>query len=142
MPGVAAVDPVPDAQTSTATVFLDGERLPDLAGWSERLRALAHDSYKITGVELRLSGELRERDDGALVLEGTDRRPDLALKPLRGPKVQQDVAPRRPAAASAQEREAFQRLRAAAGGRVSVTGPLHQTSDGQWLEVRAVTIDA
>lgn len=59
------VDPVPDGNRSTATVFLADDGLPALDRWDEQFRRTVHDSYLLRGVEVRLSGTVEARN-GAL----------------------------------------------------------------------------
>ena len=60
--GVEAVDPVPDGEASTATVFVSGDRLPSLDNWRTQLRAIANESYVLRGIEVSLTGSLGVRD--------------------------------------------------------------------------------
>jgi hypothetical protein len=58
------LDPVPDGAASTATLFVTDGRLPDLETWRAQLRAIADESYLLRGIEVGLTGELRERNAG------------------------------------------------------------------------------
>ena len=44
--GVELVDPIPDGERSTATVFLVDDRLPAVDRWQPEFHAIVHDSYR------------------------------------------------------------------------------------------------
>ena len=86
---VAHVVPVPDAEHSTATVYLVDQGVPQLARWREQFAQFVNGSYRLRGVEVTLSGrvvpsdgrlELRLEGPGSpstvLAKTGSDRRPD------------------------------------------------------------------
>jgi galactose oxidase len=142
--GVQFVDPIPDGATSTATVFLDDDRLPALDRWDEQFRRVVNASYVLRGVEVSIAGEIGTRD-GALVIGPDGNRPGVVLAPL-GPagKIQWDRAAAAPEAVAADEAAAYERLAAHAAGSapgqpVTVTGPLTLGDDGYRLEVRLLT---
>ena len=140
--GVQFVDPIPDGEASTATVFLVDDRLPPLDRWDEQFRRIVNDSYVLRGVEVSLTGIVDVRGE-ELLLEGDGRRPAVHLAPLnRADKVQRDRAARAPQAALPGEAAAYATLATEVGGGlvrpVTVTGPLSQTDAGYTLEVRTV----
>jgi len=138
---VQSVDPIPDTEASTATVFLTDDRLPPLSRWKEQFRDIVHESYVLRGAEVTLRGTV-ERRDGKLYLAGTRQRPDVELAPLNpAGKVQWDRTARVPQPALPNETSAYVALAAEAGsaGRkiVTITGPVSQTSSGYVLQVRS-----
>ncbi|MBV9543446.1 MAG: DUF1929 domain-containing protein [Chloroflexi bacterium] len=139
---VQHVDPIPDGQASTATVFLADNGLPPIERWPQQFHQLVNDSYVIRGFEVTVSGTV-QRQDGGLRLSSADITPSLSLVPL-GPmdKVQWDRAVRLPQPASPEELSAFASLSSDAASdasrRFTVTGPLTRTDAGYQLEVRMV----
>jgi hypothetical protein len=140
--GVQYVDPIPDGDTSTATVYLEGNGLPALDHWEDQFREMVHQTYELRGVEVTLTGAIETRNR-ALVLAGDDRRPPVELVPLApGGKIQWDPTVRGPQAAELGEAAAYDMLARSAGDvgtrPLTVTGPLHQTHAGYHLQVRLV----
>jgi hypothetical protein len=140
--GVRYVDPVPDGDRSTATVYLDDDRLPPLDHWDRQFRQMVHDTYLLRGAEVTLNGTA-EAHDGVLVLAGEGRRPPVTLTPLGpGRKVQWDRAAASPEALRESEAAAYSMLLRSSqrrhADRVTVTGPLSQTQAGYLLQVRLV----
>jgi hypothetical protein len=138
---VQSVDPIPDTDASTATVFLIDDRLPPLSRWEEQFRSIVHESYVLRGAEISLSGTVKRRD-GKLYLAGTGRRPDVRLVSLDpAGKVQWNRAAWTPQPALPNETAAYTALATRAGGEggkiVTVTGPISQTSSGYVLQVRS-----
>jgi hypothetical protein len=139
--GVDLVNPIPNADDSTAEVFLRGDRVPALDRWGEQFRSIVNGRYLLRGVEVTLQGVVQERD-GRLFLAGTAERPLVQLTALdAADKIQWNhtVQARRPMDAA--EALAYERLAAASRGsqtgrRVAVTGPLTQTAAGYQLHVR------
>ena len=136
------VDPVPDGERSTATVFLADDGLPALDRWDEQFRAMVHDSYLLRGVEVSLSGTVEARN-GVFVLAAEGPRAPVELAPLGpGQKIQWDRAAASPEPVEPSEAAAYDvltRLAGAADARpLRVTGPLHQTEAGYQLQVRLV----
>ena len=73
--GVEYVDPIPDGDSSTATVYLEDDRLPALDHWNEQFRQMVHDTYLLRGVEVTLTGTIEARNDVfVMVAEGRDLR--------------------------------------------------------------------
>jgi hypothetical protein len=140
--GVHYVDPIPDGDSSTATVYLEDDVLPALDRWDDQFQRIVRQAYQLRGVEVTLTGTVEERDD-VLVLTGDGRRPPVELVPLdpRG-KVQWDPAAQGPQAAEPGELGAYGTLARPAGSAstrpLTVTGPLHQTQAGYQLQVRLI----
>jgi hypothetical protein len=140
--GVQYVDPIPDGDSSTATLYLEDDRLPALDHWDDQFRRMVRQSYVLRGVEVTVKGTIQTRD-GGLVLADEGHRPPVKLAPLDpGGKIQWDPAAGGPQAAEPGETAAYDTLARsseAAGGRpLTVTGPLHQTGAGYRLQVRLV----
>ncbi len=139
--GVQAVDPIPDAQNSTAKVFLKDERLPPFDRWQEQFQRLVNGTYELRGVELTLDGLIGTRY-GRLFLGGHEERPPVELLPLEEiDKVQWDRSTGAPKALEPEESTAYERLAAESERllgkqRVTVTGPLQQSDAGCQLKVR------
>jgi len=140
--GVQYVDPIPDAETSTATLYLEDDGLPALDHWDDQFRRMVHQTYELRGVEVTLTGTIEARN-GVFALAGQGRRPPVELVPLDpGGKIQWDPAARGPQAAEPAEASAYDTLtRSSSAARarpLTVTGPLHQTQAGYRLQVRLV----
>ena len=138
--GVEFVDPIPDGEGSTATVFLADDGLPPLELWRQQFQQIVNDSYTLRGVEVTISGRVETRD-GNLFLARDRARPSVVLVPLNpADKVQWNRAARVPKAAELDEIAAYTRLATSAasmpGEPVTVTGPLVQSNTGYQLEVR------
>jgi hypothetical protein len=143
---VALVDPIPDGERSTATVFLVDNRLPALSRWQEEFHAIVNDSYQLRGVEVTVGGPVVRRHGQQLFVVGDAERPDLLLVPLNpSDKVQWDRAARVPQRAGPEESNAYDRLASAVAAssgqiRVTITGPLRtRNAAAQCLEVREFT---
>jgi hypothetical protein len=140
--GVQYVDPIPDGNSSTATVYLEDDGLPALDRWDDQFRRIVRQAYQLRGVEVTLTGAIEERDD-VLVLAGAGRRPPIELVPLdpQG-KVQWDPAAHGPQGAEPGETGAYDKLARSAGSAgtrpLTVTGPLHQAQTGYRLQVRLI----
>ena len=81
---VAHVMPVPDAEASTATVFLTDDGVPPLRRWHEQFVSVVNGSYRLRGVEVTLSGSIAVHDHGVfLELDGTAGPPQLRLGPIQ-----------------------------------------------------------
>jgi hypothetical protein len=140
--GVEAVDPVPDGEASTATVFVTGDRLPSLDDWRRQFRAIANDSYVLRGIEINLTGLLEVRDEWLYL---TGDAPTVRLGPLNpADKVQWDRQTGAPQAATTAELAAYAGLVAAAAAAtdeathvaVTVIGPLRLVDGETTLGVR------
>jgi galactose oxidase len=140
--GVQYVDPIPDGDRSTATVYLEDDRLPALDHWDDQFRRLVRQTYVLRGVEVTINGTVEARD-GVLLLAGEGRRPPVELAPLDpGGKIQWDPAAAGPQAAEPGEASAYDTLARSSGAtdarRLTVTGPLQQAGTGYRLQVRVV----
>jgi hypothetical protein len=139
--GVDLVNPIPDADDSTAEVFLEDERVPTLDRWYEQFQSIVNGRYELRGVEVALQGVIEERN-GKLFLAGSGQRPEVQLAPLAAEdKIQWDHAAQTRRPLEEGEALAYERLAAAArdladGQKVTVTGPLKQTDAGFQLHVR------
>jgi galactose oxidase len=113
--GVEFVDPIPDGEASTATVFLSDDGLPSLDRWREQFRSVANDSYVLRGIEVTLAGTIEARGE-ELFLNRGDRHPAVRLVPLNpANKVQWDRPARVPQAMSLEEATAYAALVTEAG---------------------------
>jgi galactose oxidase len=140
--GVEYVDPIPDGERSTATVYLEDDRLPALDHWDDQFRRMVHQTYALRGFEVTLNGTIETRD-GVLLLAGEGRKPPVELAPLApGGKIQWDPAASGPQPAEPGEASAYDTLARSSGAtdarRLTVTGPLQQTGAGYRLQVRVV----
>ena len=143
--GVADVGPIPNADDSTADVYLKSRGLPDLARWPEQFTQVASGSQKFRGVEASLDGAV-VLASSQLTLPATADHPVISLSPLDPTEiVQLDLATRRPRAATPAELDAYDQLRqrvVATGGtlkNVKVTGPLYQLGNEYGMFVRTIT---
>ena len=140
--GVEYVDPIPDGERSTATIYLEDDRLPALDHWDDQFRRMVRQTYVLRGVEVTLNGTIEARD-GVLLLASEGRRPPVELAPLDpGGKIQWDPAAASPQAAEPGEASAYNTLARSSAAtdarRLTVTGPLQQTGAGYRLQVRMV----
>ena len=137
--GVQYVDPIPDGDSSTATIYLEDDRLPALDHWSEQFRQMVHDTYVLRGVEVTLTGTIEARETCSCwpVKAG-----DLRLSSLPRPRREDPVGSggRRPAGGEPGEASAYNTLthssQADRTQQLTVTGPLLQTEAGYRLKVR------
>jgi galactose oxidase len=143
--GVESVLEEANAYTSTASVFLKDDRLPDLDIWRQEFGRIANASYSLRGIEMSLSGVIKEKD-GLLMLLGNQTRPTVWLAPLEASaKVQWNFATKSNWPLEPEEATAYDRLRQILsdpkrqGASVSVTGALLKHEHGFFLEVRAFT---
>jgi hypothetical protein len=144
---VDLVSPIPNADDSTAELFLRDDRLPPIDLWQQQFRAIVNGTYELRGVEVTLRGVL-ERRNGELFLAPERGRPDVHLVPLTaGDKLQWNHSAQARKPLDPQEALAHERLveswphgheTHAAAAIVSVTGPLTQSPDGYALHVRQV----
>ncbi|MGH3927484.1 MAG: galactose oxidase early set domain-containing protein, partial [Pseudonocardiaceae bacterium] len=134
--GVAAVRPIPNAQASTAEVYLQDQGLPDLDRWPDQIAHWANGSYDFRGVEATVTGTVRDQD-GMLQLTGPSLDGPVTLMPLeQGTKLQWDLQTGRAQEATNDELDAYHRLRERPLESVRVTGPLTKPSTGWTLHVR------
>jgi hypothetical protein len=142
--GVETVLELANSFTSTATVFLADDRLPDLELWHREFTNVANASYKLRGVEITLAGPIKQTE-GQLWLQGDPERPAVRLAPLNpGNKVYWDFATQAPLPLDPEEAAAYTDLQRAVTGQAApasatVTGTLLKDEHGFYLEVRAYT---
>jgi galactose oxidase len=144
--GVEMVLEVANAYTSTASVFLSDDRLPDLDVWRREFARIANASYSLRGIEMTLSGAIEEKD-GLLRLIGNQTRPTVLLAPLDADnKVQWDFATKSNWPLEPDEATAYGRLKQLLNdpkrqdASVSVTGTLLKNDNGFFLEVRTFAV--
>lgn len=143
--GVATVLEEADAFTSTASVFLADDRLPDLDLWRREFTHLVNALYTLRGVEVTLTGPVEQIAE-QLWLRGNVERPAVRLAVLDASnKVQWDFTTKAPLPLKPEEASAHFRLKRAVIGQamptsVTVTGPLLKDEHGFYLEVRAFTL--
>ena len=140
--GVQYVDPIPDGERSTATVYLEDDGLPALRHWDDQFRRMVHQTYQLRGVEVTLAGTI-EAQNNRFVLAGQGARPPVELVPLDPEgKIQWDPVAQGPQAAEPAEASSYDTLTRSAGAvgarSLTVTGPLRQTQAGYRLQVRLV----
>jgi galactose oxidase len=140
--GVQLVRPIANAEHSTADVYLGDRGLPDLRQWPAQFAQWANRSYDFRGVEVTLSGTVREQDGNVVLISRASDDP-VHLAPLQpGMKIQWDHQVRMPQAATAQEMRAYDDLLLAvrqpggAGEAAEVTGPLIRSDSGWDMYVR------
>jgi hypothetical protein len=142
MQGVRLVRPMPNADDSTAYVYLQHAGLPDLGEWAAQFAHIANGTHIFRGVEITMKDVVQAREGDTLVLQGNDIRPPLLLQPIQAAdKIQWDTAKGSPQPVDPIEEDAYLRLQEKvknAGGslKASVTGPLKKVGDGFVLEVR------
>ena len=127
--------PIANAGESTADVYLGGRGLPDLRRWPEQFAQWANRSYDFRGVEVTLSGTVREQD-GSVVLISSSIHEPVRLAPLQaGMKVQWDHQARVPQEATVEEMNAYDDLVQSCGGWRRRGGSGHRPADqvGLWL---------
>jgi len=140
--GVRLVRPVPNAQDSTAFVYLAHEGLPDLDAWPAQFAGIANGTHLFRGVEITVTGTIHAQAGDSLQMAGNDLRPPLLLQPIEAThKIQWDATAGLPKPLAPAEATAFATLQAAvtrAGGSLeaTVTGPLRTSDQGYVLEVR------
>jgi hypothetical protein len=141
MHGVDVVRPIPNAEDSTAYLYLKHDGLPDIDLWPEQFARIANGTHLFRGVEVTLQGAVQV-DRGLLLLSGNDVRPSVVLAPLQAMnKIQWNHQTAAPWPLLPDEQTAYQRLaenlRNAAGPlHVTVTGPLKKEGHAFRLEVR------
>lgn len=133
--GVQFVRPIPNADNSTADLYMDGDRLPALGEWDQQFQDIVHGSYVLRGVEVELRGPLDAQGDLLFVAAAGQRVQLVPLAPED--KIQWDRTAGAPRPLEPDEASAYEQLASASrDGEVSVTGPLRQTDEGYRLEVR------
>jgi hypothetical protein len=134
-----------NAYTSTASVFLSDDTLPDIDVWRREFARVVNASYSIRGIEMTLSGII-EDTNGQLRLVGNQTRPTVLLAPLDAAnKVQWDFATKSIWPLEPAEATAYDRLKQLLSDpkrqntSITVTGTLLKNQNGFFLEVRAFT---
>jgi hypothetical protein len=138
--GIELVDPIPDGEHSTATVFLVDDRLPLLTRWKQEFHSIVNDSYELRGIEVTATGAISMRN-GRLFLGGDTDRTEVLLAPLDpSDKVQWDRAARAPLPARPEETDAYARLQNHIeewpDAVMTVIGPLVTTDEAPCIEIR------
>jgi galactose oxidase len=139
MEDVDVVRPIPNADDSTAYVYLKHDGLPPINRWPAQFARTANGTHLLRGVEVTLDGVARLQGSNLTLTAGDTGRP-LRLAPIQAEnKIQWDhqtgaLKPLQP-----EEQTAFADLVAQvqhAGGtlKATVTGPLSTTGDT--VEVR------
>jgi hypothetical protein len=134
-----------DLESETFAARAPAGRWPDQAALERRLSALGAGA-SLRGVEAAIEGQVALEHSG-LVLRARDGEEPIALAPL-GRKIQRDGRRRSEAGKSAEERSAYERLRAIAGAsgprRARVLGPVVQSRHGRrWLlELRDFVVES
>jgi galactose oxidase len=143
--GVETVLEEANAYTSTASVILKDDRLPDLDVWRREFGRIVNASYSLRGIEMTLSGAIEETDE-QLTLVGNQTRPSVLLAPLEAAnKVQWDFATKSNWPMEPDEANAYARLkqilsaRNRRGSLIAITGTLLKNESGFFLEVRSFT---
>jgi galactose oxidase len=146
MHGVRLVRPVPNAQDSTAFVYLEHGGLPDLDVWPTQFANMANGTHIFRGVEVTVEGVLETQELGSLIVEGNDKRPPLLLEPIQADdKIQWDAEKQSVKPLDTLEQGAYgtllERVKSAGGPlSATVTGPLKKSDSGYVLEVRRFSI--
>jgi hypothetical protein len=139
---VSLVNPLPNADESTADVFLEDKRLPKLDRWNEQFHRIVNGNYRLRGVEIKLRGGIEKRD-GQLFLLRSEHRPEVQLVPLTTDKIQWDRTARAPEAPKENEVRAYDELATrnlVDGQHVTITGPLTHTDVGYQVHVRVFDV--
>ncbi len=127
--GVEVVRPIPNAEDSTAYVYLKADGLPAVAKWPAEFARTANGTHRFRGVEVTLEGVAQAQGDH-LTLLGNGTRPAVTLAPLQAAnKIQWDHQTGSLKAMLPEEESAFTDLEREvrnAGGKLQVTviGPL------------------
>lgn len=144
--GVRVVRPIPNADDSTAYVYLQHAGLPDVDVWPAQFASIANEIHIFRGVEITVEGCIQAHDGSSLTMEGNDVRPPLALQPIKqADKIQWDAATGSVKSLTSLEQGAFQSLQETVqhgGGSLSatITGPLKRSDQAYVLEVRQFSV--
>jgi galactose oxidase len=144
--GVRLVRPIPNADDSTAYVYLKHEGLPDLDLWPAQFAKVANGAHIYRGVEVTVEGVVEIHQGGALVMRGNEKRPPLLLDAIEATdKIQWDQTKLSIQPLETLEQNAYDRLLEqvkSAGGYSSavVTGPLRKSENGNVLHVRQISV--
>ncbi|MFP5041630.1 galactose oxidase-like domain-containing protein [Parasediminibacterium sp. JCM 36343] len=140
--GVRLVRPIPNAQDSTAFVYLENEGLPDLDKWPSQFAEVANGTHLYRGVEVTIRGTVNIHEGGNLKMQASATRQELLIYPMvKEDKIQWDHTNRSPQPLDPIEQDAWHNLendvRAYGGSfNVTITGPLKKNENGYILEVR------
>jgi galactose oxidase len=138
---VRLVNPIPDADESTAEVFLADDGLPALGSWTARFQVQVNGRYVLRGFEVTVRGTV-DWNEGKLILAAAGQRPPVELVPVTaGDVIQLDRATGAGKPLGGDEASAYDEVAAVAksstpGNRVTVTGPLEQIGAAYRLHVR------
>jgi galactose oxidase len=144
--GVRLIRPIPNADDSTAYVYLEHDGLPDIDSWPEQFASIANGVHIFRGVEITVEGVIEIDVDNRLVMPGNDVRPPLRLEAIKQvDKIQWDAATQSLKPLTGLEAKAFEvlleRVRKTVGSVTgTVTGPLKKASGGYVLEVREFVV--
>jgi galactose oxidase len=144
--GVRLIRPLPNAEDSTAYVYLAHEGLPDLDVWPTEFAKIANGTHVFRGVELTVDDLVQVHEGDTLIMHGDDLRPPLLLQPMQpADKIQWDFSKGSPKPLDPAEQRAYSRLQEqveAAGNslRATVTGPLKKAGHRYVLEVREFSV--
>ena len=139
--GVAYVNPVADASTSTAEVFLHDTTIPDLERWKREFQDLPDASYEIRGIEVSVEGQLSREGDRFRLSLADGQQVDIE-RPAADAKVQWNWDAKAPEILTAQEAAAAERLapHAEASHRAKLTGPLRKQNGRLAIAVRSFEV--
>lgn len=146
MQGVRLVRPVPNAQDSTAFVYLEHDGLPDLDVWPTQFANIANGTHIFRGVEVTVEGVLETQESGSLIVHGNDKRPPLLLEPIQaGDKIQWDAGKQSVKPLDPLEQGAYgtllEKVKSVRGPLIAtVTGPLKKSDYEYVLEVRRFSV--
>jgi hypothetical protein len=140
--GVRAVAPIPNADDSTADVYIRPEALPVVDDWPAQFAHTANASYEFRGIEIWAVGPIQE-SEGVLRMTLSSSDVSIVLAPLsEGSKIQWNREVKRPKRATTHELQAYFELRTRiASGTVApakfrVIGPIQRIDDTWRLLVR------
>ncbi|MGD1074373.1 MAG: galactose oxidase-like domain-containing protein, partial [Bryobacteraceae bacterium] len=144
--GIRLIRPLPNAEDSTAYVYLAHEGLPDLDAWPTEFAKIANGTHHFRGVEVTVEDVVQIHEGDTLIVHGDDLRPPLLLRPMEpADKIQWDFSKGSAKPLDPAEQQAYSTLQEhvkAAGGslRAAVTGPLKKSEHGYLLEVRTFSV--
>ena len=139
--GVAYVNPVADASTSTAEVFLLDNTIPDPERWKREFQDSANASYEIRGIEVSVEGRLSREGDRFRLSLADGQQVDIE-RPAADAKVQWNWDAKAPEILTEQEAAAAERLapHAEASHRARLTGPLRKQNGKLAIAVRSFEV--
>jgi galactose oxidase len=144
--GVRVVRPIPNADDSTAYVYLQHAGLPDIEVWPAQFASIANGIHIFRGVEITVDGFIETHDGNSFAMRGNDVRPPLLLQPIQeADKIQWDAATKSLKPLTPPEQDAFRSLQETVqhrGGSLNatITGPLKKSDQGYVLEVRQFSV--